>query len=109
MPGFLVPVGTQVLCGHPGGIGVIPPSQTRVLVGGKPAATVMDQVDVLTCQAKLGPSPAPCVKVAWPAPPSRVMLSGKAALTQDMTGTTIGPAGPQNVAIPLTQSKVRGA
>lgn len=109
MPGFLVPVGTQVMCGHPGGMGVVPPSQTRVLVGGKPAATVMDQVNVIACQAKLGPAPAPCVKVAWTAAASRVTLSGKAALTQDMTGTTIGPAPPQKVAIPLTQSKVRGA
>jgi hypothetical protein len=108
MPGFLVPVGTQVMCGHPGGMGPIPPSQTRVLVLGKPAATIDDQVTLLPCGMMDGTKPAPCLKVSWLPMKTRVTLSGKPALTQDMQGLAQGGPAPVPVTIPPSQAKVRG-
>ena len=108
MPGFLVPTGTQVMCGHPGGSGVIPPSQSRVLLAGKPAATSQDVVQLIPCQMKVGTVPAPCLNVVWQPAPSRVTLSGKPALMQDLPGQAIGGPAPMPVTIPPTQAKVRG-
>ena len=111
MPGFLLHVGAEMKCLHQA-LAVIAPSQLRVLVGGKPVATMTSKIKVVACPFTVpGPKPQPCLTVKWSMPTTRVLIGGKPALVQAGPGPGAGvgmsgviPNGPPVVG--LFQSRV---
>src|SRR5688500_7298909 len=100
MPGFLVQVGATAMCPHAGQVSIVS-SNTRVLVGGQPAATLGDQFLIAGCPFTVPPGkPQPCVKVQWLAPAMRVLIGGQPAILQTSTGLCLSaeqiPQGPPN-------------
>ncbi|MFD5889727.1 hypothetical protein ACFWHQ_27630 [Streptomyces sp. NPDC060334] len=86
MPGVVVTTATAVTCGHLAKVQDTP-AQTRVLAGGAPLATALDQLVVTGCPGVSG-SP-PCTKVLWTGLAARVLVGGQPVLVQE-----IPPAGP---------------
>jgi hypothetical protein len=109
MPGFLMHVGATAICPHAGQITVIP-TNTRVLVGGQPVATMGDTYVVAGCPFVVGSKPQPCVKVQWLVPALRVRVMGQQAILQSSTGLCQSaeqiPQGPPSVIV--TQVRVKG-
>lgn len=108
MPGFLYQVGASAICPHGGQVSVAS-SNTRVLVGGMPAATLSDLFMVAGCAFTVpGPKPQPCVKVQWLVPAARVLINGQPAILQTSTGLCQSaeqiPQGPPTVIV--TQTRV---
>lgn len=109
MPGLLMHVGASLKCPHqiPA---LIAPSQVRVLVGGRPVATMASKMTIAGCpfQVPAGPGtkPQPCVTVKWAMPSTRFTVMGVPAALLPVPGP--GPAmclsveqfpqGPPNVA-----------
>lgn len=110
MSGFLLHVGATALCPHAGPVQVVS-SNTRVLVGGQPVATLADNFVISGCVFTV-PSgkPQPCVTVQWLVPASRVRVGGQPVILQTSTGLCQSaeqiPQGPPNVV--TTQVRVRG-
>lgn len=110
MPGSLFHVGASAICPHGGQVTVIP-TNTRVLVGGNPVATMGDTFVVAGCAFTVPPGkPQPCVKVQWLVPATRVMINGQPAILQTSTGICQSaeqiPQGPPTVV--ATQPRVTG-
>jgi uncharacterized Zn-binding protein involved in type VI secretion len=110
MPGFLLHVGATAICPHGGQVSIIS-TNTRVLVGGQPVATLADTYLVAGCAFTVpGPKPQPCVKVQWLAPAVRVLVGGQPAILQTSAGLCQSaeqiPQGPPSVIV--TQVRVRG-
>ncbi len=110
MPGFLFHLGASAICPHGGQITVVP-SNTRVLVGGQPVATIADLCTVAGCAFTVPPAkPQPCVKVQWLVPATRVIVNGQPALLQTSTGICQSaeqiPQGPPMILV--TQPRVSG-
>jgi hypothetical protein len=110
MPGFLFHVNATATCPHGGQVQVVP-SNTRVLVGGQPVATVADLHTVVGCVFMVGPKPQPCVLVTWITPATRILVNGQPALLQTSVGLCKSveqiPQGPPLVA--ATQVRVLGS
>lgn len=85
MPGSLFHAGASAICPHGGQVSVIP-SNTRVLVGGQPVATLGDSFLVAGCAFTVGPKPQPCLKVQWLVPATRVLVNGQPAILQTSVG-----------------------
>lgn len=101
MPGSLVHVGAVAICPHGGQVSVIS-TNTRVLVGGQPAATATDNFLVAACPFTIpGPKPQPCMTVRWLVPAQRVRINGQPAVLQTSTGLCHSveqiPQGPPSV------------
>lgn len=113
MPGPLYHVAATAICPHGGQVSVIS-SNTRVLVGGMPVATMGDQFLVAGCPftvpAGPAPKPQPCVRVQWIVPATRVLVNGQPAILQASTGLCLSvegiPGGPPTVV--ATQPRVVG-
>ena len=109
MPGFLLHVGASAICPHGGQVSVIP-SNTRVLVGGQPVATLADTYLVAGCAFNVSGKPQPCVKVQWLVPATRVLINGQPPILQSSPGLCQSPEqipqGPPIVA--ATQTRVIG-
>jgi hypothetical protein len=106
----LFQVGATAMCPHGGQVSVVP-TNTRVLLGGQPAAVLADQFLVAGCAFTVPPGkPQPCVKVQWLVPAARVLIGGQPAILQSSTGLCLSadqiPAGPPNVVV--TQLRVSG-
>jgi hypothetical protein len=86
MPGLVVTTATVITCGHLGPVRDAP-AQSRILVGGAPVATALDQLVVAGCPGVAG-SP-PCGKAVWTGLAARVLAGGAAVLVQ-----AVPPAGP---------------
>jgi hypothetical protein len=86
--GPLIQVGASLRCPHVGQV-AIAPSNTRVLLGGQPAATATDTFVIAGCTFMAGPVPHPCVKVQWLVPAARVRIGGQPALLQSSTGLCV--------------------
>jgi hypothetical protein len=111
MPGFLYHVGAQAVCPHGGQASTIS-SNTRVLVSGRPIATLSDTTTVAGCVFTVpGPKPQPCVTVKWIVPATRVLVNGQPALLQTSTGICQSaeqiPQGPPTIV--ATQTRVIGS
>jgi len=108
MPGPLLHVGATVLCSH-GGPAQFVSTNTRVLVGGMPVATMADQTLVAGCAFSPG-APHPCVRVQWIVPAARVVVNGAPALLQASTGLCLGAdQAPQGAPVPVVvQPRVVG-
>ena len=110
MPGFLMHVGATAICPHGGQVSTIS-SNSRVLVGGQPVATIGDTYPVAGCAFTVPPGkPQPCVKVQWLVPAGRVLVGGRPVVLQTSTGLCQSaeqiPQGPPNVVV--TQVRARG-
>ena len=110
MPGFLMHVGATAICPHGGQVSIIS-SNSRVLVGGQPVATLGDTYLVAGCAFTVPPGkPQPCVKVQWLAPAGRVLVGNQPVVLQTSTGLCQSaeqiPQGPPNVV--ATQVKAMG-
>ncbi len=109
----LLHIGATILCTH-GAQATITPSNTRVLVGGQPAAVQSDMTTVAGCPFQVpvgaGTKPQPCVTVKWLVPATRVRIGGQPALLQTSAGLCQSaeqiPQGPPNVV--TTQVRVTG-
>lgn len=106
MPGPLYHVGAQAMCPHGGQVNTIS-SNSRVLVGGQPIATISDTYLVAGCAFMVGTKPQPCVKVQWLVPATRVLVGGQPPILQTSTGLCLSadqiPGGPPSVT--STQTK----
>ncbi len=108
MPGTLVHVGATIMCPHGGQVSIIS-TNTRVMVGSQPVATMGDTFTVAGCPFTIpGPTPQPCLTVQWLVPAMRVMINGQPAILQSSTGLcqSAVPQGPPNVVV--TQLRVKG-
>lgn len=89
MPGPVVHVGASVICPHAGSVSVVS-ANTRVLVGGQPAATIADNYPVAGCPFQVpigtGTKPQPCVTARWLTPATRVLVNGQPVIIQTSTG-----------------------
>ena len=84
---LVVDVQPEMKCPHQGSA-KIAPSQTNVLIGGKPIATMSDKIAVVGCTFTVpGPKPQPCVTVQWAKPSVKFLVAGKPAALV----TTPGP------------------
>lgn len=98
MPGPIFDVGGSAMCPH--GIPVtVVSTNTRVLLGGVPAATMGDTYMVAGCPFTLpGGKPQPCVRAQWLTPATRVLVNGQPVIVQSTTGLAISadqiPNGP---------------
>ena len=109
MPGPLFHVGATAMCSHGGQVQTVS-TNTRVLVGGMPVATVGDQFVVAGCAFNVSGTPHPCVKVQWLTPATRVQVNGQPVILQSTTGLGLAgdqaPQGPPTIA--ATQTRVIG-
>jgi hypothetical protein len=111
MPGQLFHVGAQAMCPHGAQVTTVS-SNSRVLVGGQPVATLSDTYTIAGCpfQIPFGPGtkPQPCVKVQWLVPATRVLVNNQPPILSTSAGLCQSaeqiPQGPPTVA--TTQVKV---
>jgi hypothetical protein len=93
MPGFLLHVNAGLQCTHLAKA-TVAPSQTRVVVGGQPVATMLSSIAVAGCPfqvpAPSGTKPQPCVTVKWTMPSTRFLVGGQAAALAPGPGTGPG-------------------
>jgi hypothetical protein len=93
MPGPLMHVGAVYTCPH-GTPGQIVSSNTRVVVGGTPVATIADTFTIAGCPFQIpvgaGTKPQPCVKVQWLAP-AGLCLSAEQIPQGPPTVSTVQP------------------
>ena len=109
MADFLIQVGATGMCPHSGPLQIVP-SQTKVLLGGKPAATFGDQFTITGCAFTVPTAkPQPCVTAKF-LPAVKVLLSGSPAVLKGggVVCQSIEqiPQGPPSVTV--TQIKVSG-
>lgn len=108
MPPFLLHVGTTAICPHAGQVSIIS-SNTRVMLGGQPAATLADTYTIAGCTLPVPPSKL-CVTIRWLVGAMRVRINGSPAILQNSVGLCQSaeqiPQGPPNVI--LTQMRVKG-
>ena len=111
MPGSaLVAVGASAICPHAGQVSIVS-ANTRVMLGGQPAATAFDQFLIAGCPfTPPSAPPHPCVSVRWVVPSARVRINGQPAVLQTSTGLCQAadqvPQGPPSVI--ATQVRVSG-
>jgi len=110
MPGQVLNVGATIQCPHAGSVSIVS-SNTRVMLGGQPAATIEDNFPIAGCPFTVGPKPQPCIKVQWIVPALRVLVNKKAVILQNSTGLCLSaeqaPQGPPNVL--ATQLRVKAS
>jgi hypothetical protein len=110
MPAPLFHVGAQAMCPHAGQVTTVS-TNTRVLAGGQPVATMNDQFMVAGCAFTVPPGkPQPCVKIQWLVPATRVLVNGAPAILRTSVGLAQSaeqiPGGPPSVV--NTQMKALG-
>jgi hypothetical protein len=80
MPGFLMHANATCKCTHMAPATIVP-TQSRVLVGGMPVATMSSQIAVLGCPFTTPvPKPQPCITIKWQMPSVRVLVMGQPAM-----------------------------
>jgi len=102
---FILNQSATIICPHAGQATTIPTS-VRVTVGGAPPLLLTDTTMVAGCPFMVGPSPGPCLKVAWTTGATRVLIEGKPPLLMSSVGISQGPgAGPATIL--MTQVRVQ--
>jgi hypothetical protein len=84
MPGSVVPLDAGVQCTH-AAKATVGPGQTRVLLGGQPAATTANRITVAGCPFQIpvppgGTKPQPCVSITWGSVSAKVSVDGRPVL-----------------------------
>ncbi|NJN85158.1 MAG: hypothetical protein HC881_01005 [Leptolyngbyaceae cyanobacterium SL_7_1] len=106
MPGFLLNVGSTVICAHGGQAKPTVPNP-RVLVMGMPVTTQPPPYVVAGCANP--PPPAnvgPCITATWIIAALRIKVMGMPVLMQDSQAICLPTGTPLTVI--LTQTRVRG-
>jgi hypothetical protein len=102
-------VNATVNCPH-GGQATYLPAQSRVLVTGQLAASLVGLYTVTGCTFTIGLRPQPCVTIRWLSPSGRIRVNGSPALLSNPTGTCFSaeqiPQGP--AVISVVQTRVVG-
>jgi hypothetical protein len=105
MPGFVVHVGSTVLCMHGGQAQPVAPFP-RVTVSGMPIATMLSPYAVAGCAFVPPAGNGPCVMAQWLVGATRVFAGGAPVLLQTSQAMCAPTATP--LAILLTQTRVAG-
>lgn len=85
MPGFLLHVGSTIICPHGGQVSMIT-NNTQVLTSGQPVVIQSDIFDITGCSFTVPPTkPQPCVTVKWLLASKRVLINGQPVIEQDST------------------------
>ena len=109
MSGQVLTAGATLLCAHSAPVSIVS-SNTRVLLGGQPAATASDTFSIVGCTFTVGPKPQPCVQVQWLQPAQRVLVGGQPVVLDSSTGVCLSaekiPQGQPTVV--ATQVRVKG-
>lgn len=109
MSGQIVTTGATLLCAHSAPVSIVS-SNTRVMLGGQPAATASDTFSIAGCAFTVGPKPQPCVEIQWLAPAQRVLVGGKPLVLDSSSGVCLSAEkvtqGPPTVV--ATQLRVKG-
>lgn len=84
MPGPILHLGAQVMCGH-GGQAMPTAPVPRVLVSGQPVATIAAPYSVAGCP--FASAPGPCVTAQWVVGAMRVLAMGQPVAIQ--TGAAV--------------------
>jgi hypothetical protein len=79
MPSPILTISSTVMCPH-AGRATIAPSQTRVLVGGSPAALITDLAFIAGCPFQVPAKPQPCIQVQWLTGSTRVLVQNTPVL-----------------------------
>jgi hypothetical protein len=77
--------GVTIQCPH-GGMVLIVPSQSKVLLNGMPALLPADAAQVVGCVFTVGPKPQPCVSVQWSGEATKVKVTNQAPLLATSVG-----------------------
>lgn len=108
MPGQIVTVGATLVCPHSAPVTIVS-SNTRVSLGGQPAAAQSDTYTVVGCTFTVGPKAQPCVEVKWLQPAMRVLVNNSPVILDASTGVCLSaekiPQGPPRVV--ATQIRVK--
>jgi hypothetical protein len=108
VPGQIVTVGATALCPHGGQVSIVS-SNTRVMLGGQPAATLSDTYPIAGCAFAVGAKPQPCVRVQWLVPAARVLVNKQPVILHNSGGVCSSaeqiPQGPPKVV--ATQLRVK--
>jgi hypothetical protein len=106
MPGFLLTVGSTLMCAH-GGQAMPTAPDPRVMASGQPVATMSAPYSVAGCPFVVPPgSPMPCVTATFTVAALRVKADGMPVLLQDSQAMTVPNGVPLMVAV--TQPRVKG-
>lgn len=105
MPGFMVQVGSTVICAHGGQAQATVPSP-RVLLGGQPATTQPAPWVVAGCAFVPPAGNGPCVSANWIVGAVRVLAGGQPVLLQDSQAICVPTGTPLTVVV--TQLRVKG-
>jgi hypothetical protein len=110
MSGQVLTVGATLLCAHSAPVTIVS-SNTRILLGGQPAATASDTFSVAGCAFAVGPKPQPCVEIQWLEPAQRVLVGGQPLVLDSSSGVCVSAEkitqGPPSVV--ATQLRVKGS
>jgi hypothetical protein len=109
MGDFMLNVGAAGMCPHGAPLQIVP-TQTKVLLGGQPAATASDQFLITGCPFTVPPGkPQPCVTCKF-LPATKVLLSGNPAVLKSGGLVCLSieqiPQGPPTITV--VQVKVQG-
>jgi hypothetical protein len=106
--GQIVTVGATAMCPHGGTVSIVS-SNTRVVLGGQPAATFSDTYAIAGCAFAVGPKPQPCVRVQWLVPAVRALVNKQPVILDNSGGVCLSaeqiPQGPPRVV--ATQLRVK--
>src|SRR5262245_39348408 len=109
MPGQIVAAGATLVCPHSAPV-TISSTNTRVKLGGPPAATQSDTFTVVGCTFTVGPKAQPCVEVQWIQAATRGQVNHTPVVLDTSTGMCFSadkiPQGPPRVV--TTQIRVKG-
>ncbi|APR88478.1 hypothetical protein A7982_13827 [Minicystis rosea] len=107
MPGFLLDIGSVVLCAH-GGLGQPTAPAPRVKIMGKPVVVKTTTYAIAGCAYQQPPpKPSPCITAAnWAKEAQKVTVMGVAVLLADSKATCT-PNGVSTLVIPV-QARVKG-
>jgi hypothetical protein len=105
MPGFLVHMGTTVMCMH-GGQAMPTAPNPRVLVGGQPVATISAPYTVAGCAFVPPSGNGPCVTAQWVVGATRVLAGGVPVVVQSSQAICTPTGTPLQILV--TQVRVRG-
>jgi len=105
MPGFLVHVGSTVMCMHGGQAQPTAPF-ARVLVSGMPVATMLSPHVIAGCAFVPPAGNGPCVTAQWMIGATRVLAGGAPVLLQSSQALCAPTATSLNILV--TQTRVSG-
>ena len=102
MPGFLIHVGTTVLCAHGGQAQPTVPN-TRLVVNGAPTVTMAAPHTVAGCPMVTGATPTPCVTAQWMVGATRVFSNGQPVLLVDSQAVCVPNGTPVTAVVSQTR------